>query len=105
MRAQGVVCHRGHQLGERAGLTHQLAVWGCTRGKLCGIKSGSSVALIVERAVRVRMPLHWVPLRLCVCRVSSAIVDSDEEIKQDGDLVRVLEVTGHRGLAVNHSPR
>jgi hypothetical protein len=44
---------------------------GCTR-----------VALTVERAVQVCMPLHWVPLHLYVCRVSSAIVDRDEESKQ-----------------------
>ncbi len=28
LRAQGITCHRGLRLGERAGQQHQLAVWG-----------------------------------------------------------------------------
>jgi hypothetical protein len=43
------------------------------------------------------MPLHWVSLCLCVCRVLSAIVDSDEESEQDSELVRVQGVAGHCG--------
>jgi hypothetical protein len=55
------------------------------------------MVLTVGRAGRVRTPLHWVPLSLCVCRALLAIVDDDEEIEQDGVLVRVKGITGHRG--------
>jgi hypothetical protein len=64
------------------------------------IDSGCRLVLTVEGAVRVRMPLHGVPLRLCVCRASSAIVDSDEESEQDGALVSVRgrSIWGHADI-------
>jgi hypothetical protein len=74
---------------------------GCTWGKSRGIDSGRRVALTVERAARVGMPLHWVPLRLCGCRVSSAIVDGDEE----SELVRVRGVASPSGknMSLDHT--
>jgi hypothetical protein len=52
---------------------------GSTWYKSCVVNSGSRVALTVERTVRICMPLHRVPWRLCVCRVLSVIVDGNEE--------------------------
>jgi hypothetical protein len=53
------------------------------------------------RAVPSRKSISWVPLRLCVCRDvcggSSTIVEVDQERDQDGSLVRVRDVAGHRG--------
>jgi hypothetical protein len=67
---------------------------GCTRGKSCGIDSGSRVAVTVKRAVRVRMPLKWVPLRLCVCRASAAIVDDEEETNRTGTRGKSMRLSG-----------
>jgi hypothetical protein len=65
----------------------------------------SRVALTVEGAVRVRMPLHGVPLCLCVCGVSSAIVDITEADEQDCLISEPCHRRGKSRRLINNDPR
>jgi len=85
--AQGGVwarlCVCMQDVGQDTGISEKYG--GYARGPSCGLR-GSRVSLTVERVVRICMPLHRVPWRLCVCRVLSVIVDCNEESEQDGSL-------------------
>jgi len=96
VRTQGVTGHRGQWRGEPAGQQHQQAVWGLHTGQvMCHQQWQSCVAFSLKSSSSMSPP--WVPLSLCVCRESSAIVDCDEERDQDRALVRVRGVAGYRG--------
>ena len=97
VRTQGVTGHRGQWRGEPAGQQHQQAVWGLHTGQVMCHQQWQSCVAFSLKSSSVRMSPPWVPLSLCVCRDSSAIVDCDEERDQDRALVRVRGVAGYRG--------